>query len=50
MVWCSFGAAYKYQMVIYDQEKNAISVTSSYSQDISGEVLHRKTMIKYIIF
>ena len=34
MVWCSLGTASKDQMVIYDQETNAISATSSYSHDI----------------
>ena len=48
MVLCLLGAASKYQMVSYDQETNAISATSSYSQDISDEVLHTKTLVKYI--
>ena len=34
MVWCWIGAAYKDQMVIYDQETNAVYVTFSYSEDI----------------
>ena len=46
MVLCHLGATCKYQMVSYDQETNAISATSSYSQDISDEVLHMKTMVK----
>ena len=37
---CVLVAAAKYQMVRYDQGKNAISATSSYSQDVSNEVLH----------
>ena len=46
MVWCSLGAASKDQIVSYDQETNAIYDTYSYSQDISDEVLHTKTMVK----
>ena len=46
MVWFVLGAASKYQIVSYDQETNYISATSSYSQDISDEVLHTNTMVK----
>ena len=46
MVWYSLRAASKDQIVSYDQETNAISEMSIYSQDISDEVLHMKTMLK----
>ena len=46
MVQCSLDAASKDEMVRYDQETNAISATSTYSQDILDEVLHTKTMVK----
>ena len=42
----SLGAASKYQMVSYYQETNIVSETSSYSQDISNEVLHTEKMVK----
>ena len=42
MVQISLGAASKNQMMRYDQETNAIYATSSYSQDISDEVMHTK--------
>ena len=44
LAWCSL----KDQMVRYDQEKNVISATSSYSHDISNEVLHTEKTVKQI--
>ena len=46
VVQCSLGAASKDQMVRYDQETNAISEMSSYSQDISDEMMHTQIMVK----
>ena len=40
------GEASKYQMVSHDQETNVISASSSYSQDISNEVLYTEEMVK----
>ena len=45
---CYFGVASKDQVVSYDQETNAISETSRYSQDVLNEVLQHKKMVKYI--
>ena len=39
---CYFGVASKDQVVSYDQETNAISETSRYSQDVLNEVLQHK--------